>query len=85
MLGDQRAERLKAGNSFASELALPSNRLDNLADDLRQPAKRVSPVKADVVGQRRQEIRSFADQSLQVKLGRLPVQQDDRPNIPGCR
>src|ERR1017187_2125126 len=74
----------KRGNAFASELVFPSNRLDDLADNLRQPTQRMGFVERDRIGGRRQEVAAFADQRLQVEFNGLSVHQYDRASIPGC-
>jgi hypothetical protein len=59
---DQGAEVGKAGHTFAFEFVFPSNRLDDLADDLRQPTQGMCFRKRDVIGRRFQEVavRGFA-------------------------
>src|ERR1700687_1073738 len=78
---DQGAKVGKAGNTFAFEFVLPSNHLDDLVDELGQPAERGSFVERDVVGWRLQESATLSDQSLQMKFNGLPVKQDDRTRI----
>jgi hypothetical protein len=60
-LTHQSTEFGKAGNTFTFELAFPSNGLDDLADDLRQPPQRMSPVKRERVGSLLQEVAAFTD------------------------
>src|ERR1035437_4299584 len=72
----------KRGNAFAFEFVFPSNRLDDLADNLSQPTQRMGFVKRDRIGGRRQEVAAFADQRLQVEFNGLPVEQDGRTSIP---
>ena len=79
---DQGAEVGKAGNTFAFELVLPSNRLNDLANNLRQPTQRMCFVKRDRIGGGRQELTTLSDQRLQMKFNGLPVKQDDRTRIP---
>src|ERR1017187_6065975 len=73
----------KGANSFAFELIFPSNCLDDLADDLRQPTQRMGFVERDPIRGRRQEVAAFADQRLQVEFNGLSVYQYDRASIPG--
>lgn len=63
---DQGAEVGKIGNTFALEFVFPSNSLDNLADDLRQPPKGMGLEERDRIGRRRQEVAALADQGFQI-------------------
>src|ERR1039457_1528611 len=80
----ERTEIGKRGNAFAFELVFPSNCLDDLADNLRQPTQRMGFVERDPIRGRRQEVAAFADQRLQVEFNGLSVYQYDRASIPGC-
>ena len=70
---DHGAEVGKSGHALTIELTFPSNRLDDLTDDLRQPPQGMCFVKRDRIGRRRQEVAALIDQGLQMKLNGLPV------------
>src|ERR1039458_4318693 len=72
----------KGGNTFAFEFVFPSNRLDDLADNLRQPTQRMGFVERDRIGGRRQEVAAFSDEELQMKFHGFSIHQYNRASIP---
>src|SRR5262245_26699651 len=79
---DEGAKVGKVGNTFTLEFVLPSNRFDDLSDDLRQPTQGMGFVKRERISSLLQEVAACTNHCFQVDFYGLPVEQDDRTRIP---